>query len=662
MRGLVLIYIWLCGDLRLVLIAALKDAPTLGCANTPRLLSQGIIRGAFEYQVHQNHCVFSYHDDSEEMYVGGTDFVLKLDVDDYHIIEKFPLKTTEQQQCQEGTCENVITVIEKFQDSLFVCGTNGHKPQCWKLFSSVNNQSHEIMESYEGTGISPFWYTHNSLSLTVEGDLYSAAPMDTDGSSLQFRRKAGSRTNVWMYDNWVSEPTFISASWVKQRDNPENEKIYIFFREKNSNHNPEADPWISRVARVCKVDEGGSKRFFQNMWTSFLKARLVCGFPEASLYFNHLQDVYVMHAEDWRDTRVYAIFISSWNSTAVCIYSVGMIEEIFENSTFKGYDNDIPKPRPGTCVKNSRSLPLATVSMVKDYPEMTDWVHSVHYAAPFYVSSNNYTKISVDRVQAADGHMYNILLLATDSGKIHKVLEAGSEPFIISETQLYSHSPMQSMKLDSRKKKLVVGFSEKISTMDLQRCQDYNNSCADCVLARDPYCAWTKFGCIPTVPGGIQNIMDGNISVCSASEREQKKVQRTKRGTISPSPVDLGAVHSVPLGVPFYLSCPIDSYHAVYTWEHGGQSSPCLQMQSNCLHLIPAMAQENYGNYECVSKEKDYTKVVRNYQLTKQIIPDTRKDTERSNTSFKMNDASDVVPQIVWLNLGLAVAVLWILR
>ncbi|XP_035520997.1 semaphorin-7A [Morone saxatilis] len=651
MRRLGFIYIWLAADFQLVLGVGLEDTPTLGSKDNPRVLCKDIICGGFEYQDRQNHSVFFYDEDSEELYVGGTDFVFKLDVDDHHIIEQFPLKTTGHQQCQEGSCENVITVIEKFQDSLFVCGTNGHKPQCWKLFSSVNNQSHEIMESYEGTGISPFIYTQNSISLTVEGDLYSAAPLDTDGSSLQFRRKAGSRTNVWMYDNWVTEPTFISASWVQRKEDADNEKIYIFFREKNSDHNPEADPWISRVARVCKVDEGGSKRFFQNMWTSFLKARLVCGFPEESLYFTRLQDIYVIHAEDWHDTRVYALFTSSWNSTAVCIYSIEMIEEIFENSTFKGYDKDIPKPRPGTCVKNSRSLPLATVSMVKDYPEMTDWVQSVHYKAPFYISSNNYTKIAVDRVQAADQGLYNILLLSTESGKIHKVLEAGSEPFIISETQLSSNSPIQAIKLDSRKKKLVVGFAEKIATVDLQRCQDYNSSCADCVLARDPYCAWTKFGCTPTVPGGIQNIMDGEISVCPTSVEEQKQVKRTKRMT----PVDSLTIHSVHLGVPFYLSCPIDSYHADYTWKHDHQESPCQQMQSNCLHLIPAMAQENYGTYQCVSTEKGYTKVVKMYQLTEQTIPATKRD--RSNIHDNLNDSSAAVPQ-TQINVGLAVVVM----
>lgn len=137
-------------------------------------------------------------------------------------------------------------------------------------------------------------------------------------------------------------------------------------------------------------------------------------------------------------------------------------------------------------------------------------------------------------------------------------------------------------------------------------------------------------------------------------------MKRTKRETISPSPVDVMTVHSVPLGIPFYLSCPIGSYHAVYTWEHGGQSSPCLQMQSNCLHLIPAMAQENFGSYECVSKEKNYTKVVKNYQLRVQTIPDTK--TERSDISYKINYSSAVVPQIAGLNLGLTVAVLGIVR
>lgn len=657
MERSVLLYIWLAGDFHFLLGHLPEDTPTLGLKNAARLLSTDIVTDAYKYQEYQNNTVF-YSNNSEEMYVGGTDFILRLDTNEFKVLETFDLSTTRQVHCQQGSCQNIITVIERFQDALFVCGTNGHRPQCWKLYPSGNNRSNEIVESYEGIGISPFVYSQNSLSLTVEGDIYAAAPLDSDGSSLQFRRKAGSRTNVWMYDNWVSEPTFISASWVKRQNDSENEKIYVFFREKNSDNNPEADLWISRVARVCKVDEGGSKRFFQNMWTSFVKARLVCGFPEESLYFNRLQDIYVLHADDWNETRVYAIFTSNWKSTAVCIYTVGMIEDIFENSTFKGYDNKIPTPRPGTCVRNSKSLPLATINMVKDYPEMAKWVHSVHCKAPFYVSSNNYTKIAVDRVQAADHRSYNVILLATDSGKLHKVLEAGSEPFIISESQLSSHSPILAMKLDTKKKKLVIGFSEKIYMVDLQKCAEYSKSCEDCVLARDPYCAWTTFGCTPTVPGGIQNIMTGKPSVCFTSEEDSKQMTRIKRESLSSSSSSsrLTAVHSVPLDVPFYLTCPIHSYHADYRWVHGDQISPCLQMGSNCLHLIPAMAQKNNGSYQCVSEERDYITVVKEYHLTAQTSTDTQQETREE--SHKINNASAFAPQVVWLTLGVVLALL----
>lgn len=65
------------------------------------------------------------------------------------------------------------------------------------------------------------------------------------------------------------------------------------------------------------------------------------------------------------------------------------------------------------CVRNSKSLPLATINLVKNHPEMKDWVHSVHRTAPFYTSNNNYIKIVVDRVQAAAGRTFNILLLST---------------------------------------------------------------------------------------------------------------------------------------------------------------------------------------------------------------------------------------------------------
>ncbi|XP_061077816.1 semaphorin-7A isoform X2 [Conger conger] len=555
----------------------------------PRLrLHQDSDGNSVYYNQSQRHTVFFLPEESSELYIGGTNFVHRIHLEDASLVESIPV--TGDQSCREISCENIITIIQQFQDSLFVCGTNGNKPQCWKL---VGNQSTEVIPSYEGTGIAPHTYAHNSLSIIVEGDLYTAVPLNSDGSSLQFHRKAGRRPNVWMRDRWVKEPTFISTIWVRRKEDKDQEKIYLFFREKNSDSSPDADPWISRVARVCKVDEGGSKRFLQNIWTSFLKARLVCGIPGESLYFNRLHDVYVQHANDWKDSRLYALFSSSWNSTAVCIYSMADLDNIFEESTFKGFYGDIPEPRPGTCVPNSRTLPVSTVRIVRDYPEMSNWIQPVHRHAPFYISANNYTKIVVDRVTAADGVAHNVLLLATAQGTIHKILEDNSKPFIISETFLSNRTgPVLSMKLNSQMRKLFVGFPEQIAWLDLQRCQDYNESCQECVLARDPYCAWNELGCTPVSQGGIQNIPGGQTSVCPKSNLETK---RPKRDALSQTQEPLGVTYSVSLGVPFYLSCPIHSNHASYTWKYGGRSSRCQQTGTDCLHLITAMSENNYG-------------------------------------------------------------------
>ena len=45
------------------------------------------INGQLPYPCTQNHSVFFLPEDSDELYVGGTDFVLKIDVDNNSVIE-----------------------------------------------------------------------------------------------------------------------------------------------------------------------------------------------------------------------------------------------------------------------------------------------------------------------------------------------------------------------------------------------------------------------------------------------------------------------------------------------------------------------------------------------------------------------------------------------
>lgn len=88
-------------------------------------------------------------------------------------------------------------------------------------------------------------------------------------------------------------------------------------------------------------------------------------------------------------------------------------------------------------------------------------------------------------------------------------------------------------------------------------------------------------------------------------------------------------VHIVPKGIPFYLSCPMDSHHATYSWEHRGESKACQRTKSECLYLIPAISAQDYGMYNCVSKERNYNKMVKVYQLRGPSEP------HKSNRAFK---------------------------
>lgn len=68
-----------------------------------------------------------------------------------------------------------------------------------------------------------------------------------------------------------------------------------------------------RVARVCKIDRGGSPRVLEKQWTSFLKSRLNCSIPgDSHFYFNILQAVTDVIHVNGRDV-VMATFSTPYN-------------------------------------------------------------------------------------------------------------------------------------------------------------------------------------------------------------------------------------------------------------------------------------------------------------------------------------------------------------
>lgn len=91
---------------------------------------------------------------------------------------------------------------------------------------------------------------------------------------------------------------------------------------------------------------------------------------------------------------IYGVFTTPVNSiggSAVCAFSMADVLQVFQGA-FKKQENinsnwlrvlpeEVPEPRPGACVNDSRTLPDITVNFVKSHPLMDDAVQT-YFAMP----------------------------------------------------------------------------------------------------------------------------------------------------------------------------------------------------------------------------------------------------------------------------------------
>uniref|UniRef100_A0A4W5LIU4 Sema domain, immunoglobulin domain (Ig), short basic domain, secreted, (semaphorin) 3D n=1 Tax=Hucho hucho TaxID=62062 RepID=A0A4W5LIU4_9TELE len=115
------------------------------------------------------------------------------------------------------------------------------------------------------------------------------------------------------------------------------------------------------------------------------------------------------------------------------------------------------------------------------------------------------TRIVVDRVMAEDGQ-YEVMFLGTDAGSVLKVVSISQENWSTEEVILeellvfQAPTPILSMEISSKQQQLYVGSGAGLAQVSLSRCHLYGQVCAECCLARDPYCAWDGHTCSRYVP------------------------------------------------------------------------------------------------------------------------------------------------------------------
>ncbi|XP_053768797.1 semaphorin-4B isoform X2 [Desmodus rotundus] len=541
-------------------------------------------------------------------------------------------------------CQNYIKILLPLNSShLFTCGTGAFSPLCTYInvenFTLGRDQAGNVLLE-DGKGRCPFDPNFKSTALMVDGELYTGTVSNFQGNDPAISRSQSSRpTKTESSLNWLQDPAFVASAHVPESlgsSRGDDDKIYFFFSETGKEFEFFENTIVSRVARICKGDEGGG-RILQQRWTSFLKAQLLCSRPEDGFPFNVLQDVFTLSSspQDWRDTLFYGVFTSQWHrgtaeGSAVCVFSMKDVQRVFsglykevnrETQQWYTVTYPVPTPRPGSCITDSTrerkinsslQLPDRVLNFLKDHFLMDGQVRSLLLLLQ---PQARYQRVAAHRVRGLHG-TYDVLFLGTGDGWLHKAVNVGPRMHIIEELQLFAlGQPVQNLLLDPGRGLLYAASHLSVVQVPVANCRLYR-SCGDCLLARDPYCAWSGSSCQhlslfrPEAASRpwVQDIEGANANdLCNASS-----VKPWVAGPADKEPCEY--VQFQPNTVNT-LACPLLSNLATRLWLHNdvpvNGSAFCRVLPTGDLLLVGS--QQELGEFQCWSLEGNFWQLVARY-------------------------------------------------
>ncbi|XP_072570718.1 semaphorin-4D isoform X4 [Paramormyrops kingsleyae] len=663
-----------------VFLGLLLEVSTHGPSSVPRMSWKHQELDLIEFSEPGifNYSTLLLNEDEAVLYVGAREAVFELSmrnvsVKKNKVIWKVP--DTHMTMCiqkgksKETDCLNYIRVLQMLDDSsLYVCGTHAFQPVC----DFLSLKDFKLQKKQEdGRGKCPFDPEQSFTTVMVDGELYSGTAYNFLGSEPIISRYSHSQSllRTEYSTSWLNEPSFVYADVIREGKNSpdgDDDKIYYFFTEVSVEYEFFGKLLIPRIARVCKGDLGG-QRTLQKKWTTFLKAKLVCSMPELNFVFNVVHDVFVLKMDDWKESIIYGVFTSQWGNvglSAVCAYNMSTVEDVFSKGKYMQkatveqshtkwvrFNGITPSPRPGACINNnnrmqninsSLHLPDKTLQFIKDHPLLEDPVLPIGNGPRLIAKDVNYTQIAVERVQALDTNLYDVIFTATDKGFLYKSVIYGNEVHTVEEVQLLRNSePIKTLLLSSQGRFLYAGSDTGVVQAPTAFCEKYS-SCEDCLLARDPYCAWDTdamacvniFQELNTAQWSLVQSLNGDADSCP----KVKMLSKEEYHRISVKP-----------GSSVELPCLIRSNLGQAVWKVNGSmltDASRFYLMSESGLLIYSVANEDQGLYECWSIEwgggRNFTRLVAGYVLTLESFANTSySGTFSSSAAHKSSTATE---------------------
>ncbi|KAJ8267886.1 hypothetical protein COCON_G00130580 [Conger conger] len=581
--------------------------------------------------------------DGETLVVGARDAVISLDVGRPGVMEMkskvdwFPSSEDLEHCSVKGQktkdCHNFIRVLQFLNSThMYACGTFAFSPQCAYIDSRDFALTYGPSgEPDTGRGRCPYNPYQRNTAITVYGELYVSGVADYLGIRPVISRYLSKGSRDLKLDDTpglLDEPTFISSAFI-----PSEEKVYFFFREVGGEYDFFEKLIVPRIAQVCTSDMGG-QRTLQKRWTTFVKAQLLCQATN-ELPYNILQDVVTLPPPEGAtddETLFYGIFGSQWpggnsGKSAVCAFQLRDVKKVFSGN-YKVLNRDTlrwstrlqeKEANPGECGLHNASD--STLRFVKEN-FLADLGVPPHGKAPALVSADHrYRRIAVQTTRGADGRDYTVLFLLTESGFLQKVVLLDQGPHIIEEVQVFQQPQAVSNLLLSVSKGVVfVGTSHGVVRVPVSNCS-YYWSCAECVLSRDPFCAWDphRQACaeVSSIPADAsQDVAGVNVAgMCS----EATITPRARSGQPR-TPTEEEVL--VSLNEVVTLRCPGTSRLASLLWEGpSGPLAPELYLQRDDGRLSFLASALTLGPHRCYSLESGHQQALALYAVTQRDAP-----------------------------------------
>ncbi|XP_033825774.1 semaphorin-3B [Periophthalmus magnuspinnatus] len=598
------------------------------------------------------------------LFVGAKNFLLSLSLDNIAKQEHkiyWPAPVDWREECNWAgkdittDCVNYVKLLHHYNRThLYACGTGAFHPTC--AFVEVGNRMEDHVfridpsKVEDGKGKSPYDPRHQAASVLVGDELYAGVATDLMGRDFTIFRSLGKRPSIRteQHDSrWLNEPKFIGSFWVPESENPDDDKVFFFFRETAVEAQGIGKSSYSRIGQLCRNDLGG-QRSLVNKWTTFLKTRLVCSVPGADgsdTYFDELRDVFLLQTRDRKNPLVYTVFSTSssvFKGSAVCLYSMNDIRRAFlgpfahkegPNYQWIPFQGKVPYPRPGMCpsktfgsFESTKGFPDEVIQFARHHPLMYNPVYPLN-RKPVFVRTNvdySFTQLAVDRVNAADGQ-YDVMFIGTDKGTVLKVISVPKESWnnmeelLLEELEVFKdNSAIINMQISSKRQQLYVGSDTGLAQVPLHRCSVYGKACAECCLARDPYCAWDGTSCTRYLPNTKrrfrrQDVRNGDPNTLCSGDHHKHRVSEKKLYGVD--------------GSSTFLECIPKSLQAQVTWTY--QRTPQSQreevrlddrlLQTDRGLLIRRVLKRDVGLYQCHAMEHGFTQTL--LGITLEVVP-----------------------------------------